>query len=129
MPSKLTKEQKQAVVTIYRSKTKTITEMAKRLGVSTRTIGRVLVEAGETLPVQRLQADAAQVMKLLYKHKITVQQLEDLLYMVESDRQGLNLVPSMIQVATQQKATRKSPSGHTGKQILLPMDHIPAGAT
>ena len=44
----LTEAQKAAVVTIYTSKdrAKTIIELAAALGVSTRTIGRVLIEGG-----------------------------------------------------------------------------------
>lgn len=142
--SKLTQAQKDAVVTIYRAKTKSITEMAKWLSVSTRTIGRVLQQAGETLPVARLQGEASAVMKLLYKHKISLAQLEELI----GARECINQVQEAINkynlqqtsatntchavgqaLEFQKKASRKSPSGHTGKQAMLPIhDNTFAGA-
>lgn len=146
--SKLTQAQKDAVITIYKAKTKSITEMAKLLNVSTRTIGRVITEAGLALPVQRLQGEAAQVMRLLYQHKISLQQLEELIGARDCIKQvqaAIDNFNGMKVSATntchavgqalefQKKASRKSPSGHTGKQTMLPlpglpMDHIPAGA-
>ena len=116
---KLTNKQKEAVVIIYDSKTRTIKEIAEFLGVSSRTIGRVLEEAGLMKPVARLQAEAKTVMTLLYKHKITVQQLETLL-------NSVMVMPSIhetIRHSTfQVRHTRKSPKAHNGLQTMLGFD-------
>lgn len=76
---KLTEQQKLAIVTIYRAKTRTIKEIAFFLGVSARTVSRVLEEKNEPLPMAVRSAEASHVMQLLYKHKMTVDQLEQLL--------------------------------------------------
>lgn len=115
---KLTTKQKEAVVVVYDSKTRTLKQIAGFLGVSTRTIGRVLEEAGLMKPVARLQADAKTVMALLYKHKITIEQLQHL----------LEEFPHTIAVAKQAMQTRhsrKSPKAHNGKQSLLGFDDHP----
>lgn len=78
---KLSDAQKQAVVTIYTSndKPKSIHELADLLGVSTRTIGRVLEEAGVTASKKIHTGEAAKVMRVLYKHKINADSLEAIL--------------------------------------------------
>lgn len=79
---KLNKEQKQAVITIYTSndKPKSIHELALLLNVSTRTIGRVLEEAG-IIASKKLQGTGTtdKVMRILYKHKINPDHLEAIL--------------------------------------------------
>lgn len=79
---KLSDAQKAAVVTIYTSnmKPKSIAELAKLLSVSTRTIGRVLEEAGVTAS-KKLHgvSDEAKVTRILYKHKISPDALEAIL--------------------------------------------------
>lgn len=79
---KLNDAQKAAVVTIYTSndKPKSIHELAALLSVSTRTIARVLEEAGVTAS-KKLHgtSDDAKVMRILYKHKISPDMLEAIL--------------------------------------------------
>jgi methylaspartate ammonia-lyase len=112
---KLTDAQKAAVVTIYTSNIRpsSIQHLAAVLGVSTRTIGRVIEEAGVTASKKLHVGEAADVMRLLYKHKITIDQLESLLSHIPVDT---------IKLLTQKKASRKSPTGHNGKQTLLPLN-------
>lgn len=79
---KLTDAQKAAVVTIYTSnqRPKSISELASCLQVSTRTIGRVLEEAGVTASKKLKGTDeATKIMRVLYKHKINADQLEMIL--------------------------------------------------
>lgn len=113
---KLTLKQKQAIVLIYDSKTRSIKQLADFLCVSTRTIGRVLEEAGLALPVERIQAEAKTIMAMLYKHKITVQQLESLLDAV--------MIKSAVRemLLTQVYRTKKYPTSHNGKQTMLPLN-------
>lgn len=61
----LTALQKDQIVQIYRSKQKTIKDIAKDFDTSPRTIGRVLEERGLATPVPRLKGEAYRVMKVL----------------------------------------------------------------
>lgn len=82
---KITDAQKEAIVTIYTSKDKpkTIKEIASFLGVSTRTVGRVLEEKGIDSPMKarfgNVNTEANKVIQLLYKHKIDPNMLEQIL--------------------------------------------------
>lgn len=114
---KLTAAQKDAIVTVYDSKTRNIKQIAEFLGVSTRTIGRVLDERGVASPMETRTAEAKKVMVLLYQHKVTPAQLEHLL-------ENYPLVvrySNKQQQAMQTIHSRKSPKAHNDKQIMLPL--------
>ena len=112
---KLTQAQKEAVVTIYTSKIKprTVTEIAGFLGVSTRTIGRVLDEHAVAGPKAQESIETKKIMALLYKHKIDYTELQSLLENIPQDT---------LVLLTQTKRSKKSPTGHNGKQTLLPLN-------
>lgn len=109
---KLTAAQKAAVVVIYTSNIRpsSMQHLAAILCVSTRTIGRVIEEAGVIASKKVHTGEAAAVMRLLYKHKMTVDQLENLLG---------TLPTKTVELLTQTKRSKKSPTGHNGKQTLL----------
>lgn len=77
--NKLTDAQKDAIVTVYTSKTRTIKQIAGFLGVSTRTVGRVLEERGIPGPMAVRSAEAVRVMALLYKRKVDPAMMEQIL--------------------------------------------------
>lgn len=113
---KLNDAQKAAVVTIYTSNVRpsSIQHLAAVLCVSERTIRRVIDEAGVKAAKAAPIGEATQVMQLLYKHKITIDQLDTLL--------GMPMVEHLAKKALQLTANKKSPSGHNGKQTLLPLN-------
>jgi hypothetical protein len=115
---KLTDAQKAAVVVIYSSniRPKSIGDLANCLNVSTRTIGRVIEEAGMIASKKVHTGDTANIMRLLYRNKITIQQLEILL-----EQTPMSIVKYMTQ--PRGKATRRSPAAHAGKQFLMPFSH------
>lgn len=119
---KLSDAQKKAVVTIYTSniKPKSIAQLAELLNVSTRTIGRVIEEAGVTASKKLHGLDeASRVMRLLYKHKVSVEMLEEILGDVTG---GQLQYTSGLPVTYQTRRSRKSPKSHNGKQSLLPLN-------
>lgn len=67
---KLTVAQKEMIRLNYTSKRMNITQMAKALEVSTRTIGRVLEELDLATPVSRLKGEAYNVLQELKKFGI-----------------------------------------------------------
>lgn len=73
--SKLTEAQKQMVRVNYTSKSMNITKMAIVLGVSTRTIGRVLEELDLPSPVPRLRGEAYNVIQTLKKFGVEPKEL------------------------------------------------------
>jgi hypothetical protein len=76
----LTASQKGAVKLLYSLKRKNTKELAMALGVSERTIQRSIEEeAAKNSGLIDSSSEAKQVMALLYKHKITIPQLESLL--------------------------------------------------
>jgi prolyl-tRNA editing enzyme YbaK/EbsC (Cys-tRNA(Pro) deacylase) len=76
----LTASQKGAVKLLYSHKRKNTKELAMALGVSERTIQRSIEEEAAKNPgLIDSSAEAKQVMALLYKHKITYEQLVRLL--------------------------------------------------
>lgn len=73
----LNEAQKNFITLAYKSKHKSQKELAEYMGVSERTINRVLTEAGLATPVARIKGEAYQVMQLLKKYGITsVEQLD-----------------------------------------------------
>lgn len=74
--SKLTDAQKQLIRVNYTNKRMNITEMAKALEVSTRTIGRVLDELDLPSPAPRLKGEAYKVMEVMKKHGVTADKLD-----------------------------------------------------
>lgn len=76
-----TAQEKKAVIDQYNRKAfPTLKELAANWGASTRTIGRILEEAGLATPVPRIQGEAYQIMQVLKAFKITTaQQLKDFL--------------------------------------------------
>lgn len=72
---KLTVAQKELIRVNYTSKRMNITEMAKALDVSTRTIGRVLEELDLASPRQTMRGDAYLVMQELRKRNIKPEEL------------------------------------------------------
>lgn len=76
---KITDAQKDAICTIYAAKKKNITEIAMFLGVSQRTVGRVLTEKGVLTPKQEISASANKVLTTLYKNKISPEALEQII--------------------------------------------------
>jgi len=113
---KLTQAQKDAVVTIYNHNAKTIKDIAGFLGVSTRTIGRVLDESVYVSSAPQRSDEANKVMALLYRHNLDAHQLGILLSIV------MRMSSVRESMATQTTSTKKSPSGHVGKQVLLPLN-------
>lgn len=113
---KLSEKDKDAVVAIYRSKSQNMTGIAAFMGVSTKTIARVLIERKEGHFKPTESEEAKRVMALLYKHKINVDQLETILNTV--------MVMTSIResIETQSVRTKKSPTQHNGKQTLLPLN-------
>lgn len=77
--NKLTVLQKETVRTEYTNKTMNITELAMALGVSTRTIGRVLVELDLATPQQTLRGEAYLVMQTLRKQGVKPAELDAIL--------------------------------------------------
>jgi hypothetical protein len=73
---KLTVAQKEAIVTVYQSKTRTITQIAGFLGVSARTVSRVLEEKGIAGPMAVRSAQASQVMEVFKRRGIDPVHLE-----------------------------------------------------
>lgn len=115
---KLTAAQKTAVVTIYTSNIRpsSIKHLAEVLCVSTRTIGRVIDEAKIAST-----SEASKVMQMLYRHKITIDQLESLLNMVMV-KPSIQAALAAVVPITQTQRSRKSPASHNGKQTLLPLN-------
>jgi hypothetical protein len=108
----LTTIQKGLVVNYFHRKLYNQTELAKMYNTSTRTIHRILVEAGVATTVPRIQGEAHKAMQLLKKHNLTVEDLEQLLASHQMQLQ---------QIRTQSTPTRKSPTAHNGKQTMLPL--------
>lgn len=106
----LSQTQKDSILFLYREKKQNQKQLATVHKVSQRTIHRVLVEAGLATPVARIKGEAYQAMQLLKKYALSVEDLAQLLASVKM--QGL------LQ-ATQANASKKSPTGHNGKQCLL----------
>lgn len=90
----LTPDQKAAIVTIYTSEIRpsSIRHMASMLGVSARTVARVIEQAGAKQVKETMTASSSRVMTLLYEHKITVDQLETMLNRIP---------PSTVQLLSQ----------------------------
>lgn len=72
-------DRKKDIVEKYKTKQHTIAALATSYGVSTRTIGRILEEAGLATPVPRLKGEAHLVMQLLKKNGLDLQGLTDLI--------------------------------------------------
>jgi len=68
---KLTDAQKDMIVLNFQHKRMTISKMAETLEVSTRTIGRVLTEAGLAGPITQVRENAAKFMKIMASYGIT----------------------------------------------------------
>ena len=75
----LTQPCKNQILDLYKRKLMSQKELADWFNVSPRTINRVLIEAGEATPVERIQGEAYQVMQLLKKHALDYQKLNMLL--------------------------------------------------
>jgi len=85
------------------------------VGVSRRTVERVCQEAAEAKAktVPEFSALAA-LQKLMYKHKLTIPEMETLLEQTPK---------TILKYMSEDRTTRKSPKGHVGKQselILVP---------
>lgn len=108
--------QKDAIATIYMHKAKSQKQMAQLLDVSKRTINRVLEERG--LIVSSIRSKGASqgddVIQLLYRHKVTVDQLKE---MLEAHTSAILIVQSVS--GHQTNASRKSPQAHNGMQRTL----------
>jgi hypothetical protein len=76
---KLTPAQKEAIITVYNAKTRTIKQIAEFLGVSSRTVSRVLEEKGIAGPMAVRSGQAAQLMALLHKRGINPADMEKIL--------------------------------------------------
>lgn len=113
---KLTQLQKNTIVTMFTDGVRNKLACALMYGVSVRTIERVLSEAVPKPVVDNSQY--AQVMALLYKHKMTVEQLEELL---EGQKVVMDPKPK-VKVVFQTKRTKKSPKEHNGKQQTISFD-------
>lgn len=88
---------KQAIASVFRSKTKTIKEIAACVGVSTRTIGRILVEMGE-MPAKVKKTEADQrALSTLQSWNIKPGELNDLLQQLE-DYGFIDMVNGKVQV-------------------------------
>jgi hypothetical protein len=61
---------KKNVVYHYQANNMSIKELAEYAQTSTRTINRILIEAGLATPVERIQGEAKVVMTLLKKHRV-----------------------------------------------------------
>ncbi len=72
----LSQSQKDLIVTWYKQKIYTVSQLAKQYKTSTRTIGRVLEEAGLATPVPRLKGEAYQAMQVLKAYNMNVEQLK-----------------------------------------------------
>ena len=68
--------QKDNIVGLYKANDMSQKELAIAYNRSERTLHRVLVEAGVATPVARLQGEAHQVMQLLKKNYINLDQLK-----------------------------------------------------
>ena len=82
----LTDAEKNFIALSYKSKHKTQKELAEYLGVSERTINRVLEELGLATPVARIKGEAYQVMQLLKKYSLDKDSLNSLLKTLESQK-------------------------------------------
>ena len=71
----LTQPCKNQILDLYKRKLMNQKELADWFNVSPRTINRVLIEAGEATPVERIRGEAYQVMQLLKKHALDYQKL------------------------------------------------------
>lgn len=96
--NKLTQAQKEMIRLNYTSKRMNITEMAKTLEVSTRTIGRVLDELDLPSPAPRLKGEAYNVMQVMKKHGITADKLDFALTVASKvdDKPDLDKITSQI---------------------------------
>lgn len=106
--------QKTTIAYWYQNKTMNQKEIAKRMDVSERTVNRVLIEAGLATPVQRIKGEAHLVMKLLQQYHLDRIKLETVLAKAEY----LGLLRDSTPV--QRKASKKSPAGHIGRQLVMP---------
>jgi AraC-like DNA-binding protein len=94
----LTPAQKGAVKLLYSLKRKNQKELALALGVSERTIQRAIEEESAKNPELIDSSDEAkQVIALLYKHKITFKQLEQLLIHGHSKAESTPLTMGEVQ--------------------------------
>lgn len=75
----LSAEQKLSIVNNYVCKALNQKQLAEAYLVSERTINRVLNQAGVATAVPRLKGEAYQVMQILKKHNVSVQELDMLL--------------------------------------------------
>lgn len=77
----LTEQQKDAAVLVYQSKTRTIKQIAGYLGISTRTLGRILVEKG-VMPakIKKTEQDE-QLLTMLRDHNIGVKEINEIFAM------------------------------------------------
>jgi len=91
--TRLTALQRKNIVYQYQSKQFNIRQLSGMYGVSQRTIGRVIVAAGLSLPVERLQGEAKLVMEILHKHKVTSLILNKLLTNHAKQYLPTNLLP------------------------------------
>lgn len=74
----LSAEQQRAVVYLYQTGM-TQKRLSEEFLVSERTIHRVLIDAGLFTPTERIQAEAAGVMRLLRKYNVRPEHLERIL--------------------------------------------------
>lgn len=110
----LTGTQQAAIATICRHFNISKEMLGVAVGVSRRTIERVCEEAVKA-KVKTVSVNPALVAleALMYKHKITIPELEVLLKQTP---------PAIVNLMKKDRATRKSPKAHAGKQIeLLPI--------
>ena len=79
----VTKAQKDMIRVAYTSTNprikKNIKQIAAMLSVSERTISRVLAELGLASPTQLIKGEAYQVMQMLKKHKVDMDELTQIL--------------------------------------------------
>lgn len=93
----ITSDDKKRIAGYFVAKVNTQCELAKSFKTSERTIHRVLVEAGIATTVPRIKGEAYQVMQLLKKHDIPVDELET--YLILAKKQMVDILEGYAQEA------------------------------
>lgn len=87
----LTEQQKDAAVLVYQSKTRTIKQIANYLGISTRTLGRILVEKGAMPAKIKKTEQDEMLLSMLRDHNIGVEQLKEIFQMPVLNKASVQL--------------------------------------
>lgn len=99
---KITDAQRGMIKYAYENKTQTITQMAKNLSTSTRTIGRVLNEMGLFSTNQQNKATADRVLALMKQYNVGLGELQMLLVFERKGPTTAQVVKHMVELPEEQ---------------------------